>query len=114
MKKLSTLSFSIAISQYIIQAIYIVYVLYIYIGILYKVCVRKTCTTCYLRITLLIEYVGHLYRVLTCKNMVKCKVIFVCILILKFHFNFALKRCQCTQQDVRKIVGNSLQMHHQV
>ena len=33
MKKLSTLSFSIAISQYIIQAIYIVYVLYIYIYI---------------------------------------------------------------------------------
>ena len=112
MKKLSTLSLLIAISQYIIQAIYIVYVLYIYI--LYKVCVRKTCTTCYLRITLLIKYVGYLYRILTCKNMVKCKVFFVCILILKFHFNFALKWCHCTQQDVRKIVGNSLQMHHQV
>ena len=35
MKKLSTLSFSIAISQYIIQAIYIVYVLYIYIYMYY-------------------------------------------------------------------------------
>ena len=33
MKKLSTLSLSIAISQYIIQAIYIVYVLYMYIYI---------------------------------------------------------------------------------
>ena len=51
--------------------------------------------------------------------MFKCKALFVSILILKFHVNsifqseFCLsaavtKRYQCTQQDVRKNVGNSL------
>ena len=76
----------------------------------------KICPACYLKLSWLIEYVGYLYQILICKNILKCNAFFVSILILKnlilihseFYSGAVTKRYQCTQKDVQKIVGNSL------
>ena len=90
------------------------YVCIIYM--LYKVYAWKICPACYLRITWLIKYIGDLYWILICEKMFNCKAFWFLfwywnLILVQFEFYLyaaVTKRYQCTQQDVRKIVQNSL------